>query len=85
MPEGLGPVGIGMSVAAWAYEREPPGPVGGARGGGASSKLLAGPVGMARGPVGGASRSRGGDGSRLLGGDRAMGGGDRIATGGGDC
>jgi len=60
-----GPVGIGASPVAWAYDLEAPGPVGGALTCGASS-CLAGPVGGARaaGPVG-ISRSRGGVASRL--------------------
>lgn len=60
-----GPVGMGASPVACAYDLVAPGPVGGALTCGESS-CLAGPVGGARtaGPVG-ISRSRGGVGSRL--------------------
>lgn len=60
-----GPVGMGASPVACAYDLVAPGPVGGALAC-AGSSCLAGPVGGARtaGPVG-ISRSRGGVGSRF--------------------
>jgi hypothetical protein len=71
-----GPVGMGASPVACAYDLVAPGPVGGALTCGALS-CLAGPDGGARtaGPVG-ISRSRGGVGSRLT---RP---GERISAGG---